>query len=82
VIAGNVYQTASHPDRPPLGPALVSACARAGLPVIAIGGITPERAGEMRDAGAWGVAAISALWAAVDPAAATLLLLAPWVDSA
>ncbi len=82
VVAGTVYSTASHPDRAPLGPGLVSACARAGLPVIAIGGITPERAREVRDAGAWGVAAITALWGAADPAAAALLLLAPWLDGA
>jgi thiamine monophosphate synthase len=31
-------------------------------------------------AGAYGVAAIRALWTAPDPAAATLALLAPWMD--
>ena len=82
VIAGSVYATPSHPGRAPAGPSLVTACVRAGLPVIAIGGITPERAREMREAGAWGVAAVSALWHAADPAATTLLMLAPWVDAA
>jgi thiamine-phosphate diphosphorylase len=81
VIAGNVYDTASHPDRPALGVALIVACARAGLPVIAIGGVTPERATELRDAGAWGVAAISALWGARDPAAAAVAFLQPWLDA-
>ena len=48
-----------------------------GLPfrVIAIGGITPERAALCRDEGAWGVAAISALWRAPDPGAAVRKML-------
>jgi len=40
-----------------------------GLPVIAIGGVTPERLPELRTAGVYGVAAIRALWEAADPAA-------------
>ena len=39
-------------------------------PVIAIGGITPANAREWLDRGAFGVAAIRALWDAPDPAAA------------
>ena len=81
VIAGNVYDTPSHPGRPARGVELIVACARAGLPVIAIGGVTPERAAELRDAGAWGVAAISALWGARDPAAAAVAFLQPWLDA-
>jgi thiamine-phosphate pyrophosphorylase len=41
------------------------------VPVIAIGGITPERVADVRGAGAHGVAVISAILAAADPAAAT-----------
>jgi len=41
------------------------------LPVIAIGGITPERVGEVRGAGAHGVAAISAILSADSPRDAT-----------
>lgn len=41
------------------------------VPVVAIGGITPERVGGVRDAGACGVAVISAILGAEDPAAAT-----------
>ena len=40
-------------------------------PVIAIGGITPDRVGEVRRAGAHGVAVISAILFADDPGAAT-----------
>ena len=53
-----------------------------GVPVIAIGGVTAARIGELRDAGAWGVAAIGALWRAADPAAAALAMLEPWTDGA
>lgn len=80
LIVGNVYQTASHPDRPATGLGLVQAAAALGRPVIAIGGIDAARAGAVREAGAWGVAAIAALWHAPDPAAAALALLAPWAD--
>lgn len=41
------------------------------IPVIAIGGITPERVAEVRAAGAHGVAAISAILSADSPATAT-----------
>lgn len=81
LVAGNVYRTASHPDRPARGAGFVREVAALGLPVIAIGGITAERAGEMRDAGAWGVASVSAVWDADDPYAAAIQLLAPWSDA-
>ena len=42
-------------------------CERCPLPVVAIGGITPENAARVRAAGARGVAAISALFGAADP---------------
>jgi thiamine-phosphate pyrophosphorylase len=78
LLVGNVYETASHPGRPAAGLGLVRAAAALGRPVIAIGGIDAARAGAVREAGAWGVAAITALWRAPDPAAAALALLAPW----
>jgi thiamine monophosphate synthase len=34
----------------------------------------------VRDAGAYGAAAIGALWRAPDPAAAALALLQPWLE--
>ena len=52
-----------------------------GLPVVAIGGITAERVGAVADAGAYGVAAISALWQTRDAAAAALGLLTPWMEA-
>jgi thiamine-phosphate diphosphorylase len=81
LVAGNIFETESHPDRPPLGLDLISRAARLGRPVIAIGGITPERVHEVKAAGAYGVAAIRALWMAPDPAAATLAMLLPWTSA-
>jgi thiamine-phosphate diphosphorylase len=62
VLAGPIYPTPTHPSRSGAGPALVRACAAHGLPVIAIGGVTRERVPELIEAGAYGVAAIRALW--------------------
>lgn len=71
LVAGPVYHTASHPDgREPLGLNGLSDIVALGLPVIAIGGMTTERVPEVRAAGAYGVAAIRALWDAADPAGA------------
>jgi thiamine-phosphate pyrophosphorylase len=48
---------------PPLGvDALRAACAAAPRPVVALGGITPERAADCRAAGAGAVAAVSSVW--------------------
>jgi thiamine-phosphate pyrophosphorylase len=57
---------------PPIGPAGIAAVVAAvpGTPVIAIGGITPERAATLD---AYGVAAVSAI--AADPANATAAFL-------
>lgn len=81
LLAGNIFETGSHPGRPARGLGFVEEVAALGLPVIAIGGLTAGRAGPARDAGAWGVAAISALWYAQDPYAAAVSMIAPWVES-
>jgi thiamine-phosphate pyrophosphorylase len=82
LMVGPIYETATHPGRRPTGLALVTELARLGPPVVAIGGVTPERSSELREAGAYGVAAISAAWHVRDPAAAALALLAPWLEAA
>ncbi len=82
LLVGNVFETTSHPGRSAAGLGLVESVARLHLPVIAIGGVTTDRARALRDAGAYGLAAISALWNADDPAAAALALLAPWLEDA
>jgi thiamine-phosphate pyrophosphorylase len=72
VFLGPIWETPTHQDRPALG---TKALHGLPIPVIAIGGITPERVRACRDAGAWGVAAVSALWRARDPSAATAEML-------
>ena len=68
VVAGSVFPTKSHPNRPPAGVQLIEDIAKAiNIPVIAIGGITAENARQCIDAGARGVAVISAIFDADDP---------------
>jgi thiamine-phosphate pyrophosphorylase len=81
LMAGSIYPSSSHPGQPVAGLDLIRDAAATGLPVIAIGGITAQRAHEVREAGAYGVAAISAVWSGDDPASAALALLAPWVEN-
>lgn len=80
LLLGAIYETASHPGRKPLGLGPLEAVARLGPPVIAIGGITVERVAEVRAAGAWGVAAIRALWATKDPYAAAVGMVGSWIE--
>jgi thiamine-phosphate pyrophosphorylase len=72
LLIGPVYATPTHPDRPLLGVHGFAEIARGGggLPAIAIGGVTAERVMELSTAGAYGVAAIRALWDAAEPRAA------------
>lgn len=59
VLWGPVFATPTHPGRPPLGlEALRRLCAAVNLPVLAVGGVTGERARECREAGAAGFAGI------------------------
>ncbi|MES2304475.1 MAG: thiamine phosphate synthase [Gemmatimonadota bacterium] len=81
LILGSIWATASHPGRAPVGVALLREVVALGLPTFAIGGVTPERSREVQKAGAWGVAAIGALWDAPDPYLATRALLAPWLTA-
>ncbi|HYE92799.1 MAG TPA: thiamine phosphate synthase [Terriglobales bacterium] len=73
IFFGPVYDTPSkRAYGAPQGLAALERAARAlTIPVIAIGGITPARVPEVLAAGAYGVAVISAILAADDPAAIT-----------
>jgi len=82
LLLGSIFETPTHPDAPALGLATLERVAGLGLPVIAIGGMTAAVAPSVRDAGAWGVAAVRALWTAGDAYAAAMSLLAPWSDPA
>jgi thiamine-phosphate pyrophosphorylase len=68
---GPAYATSTKDGLPPpIGPAGIGAVAAAvDRPVIAIGGVTPERVAELRGAGAYGVAVVGAI--ARDPERAT-----------
>ncbi len=71
VVAGTIYKSPSKPEAKPAGVALVSEISNAvRLPVLAIGGITAEKVGDVIKAGAAGVAVISAIAGAEDPKAA------------
>ena len=73
VVFGPVYDTPSkRPYGPPQGlERLTRVAATVRLPVIAIGGITPDRVREVLAAGARGIAVISGIIAAESPADAT-----------
>ena len=73
IVFGPVYDTASKRRYgPPQGLAALEAVTRAvDRPVLAVGGLTPERVPEVLGAGAAGVAVIGAIYAAVRPAEAT-----------
>lgn len=73
VVFGPVYDTPSKRRYgPPQGLAALEAVARAvARPVLAVGGLTPERVPEVLRAGAAGVAVIGAIYAAARPADAT-----------
>jgi thiamine-phosphate diphosphorylase len=75
LVVGPVFSTTSHPAAAPLGRDVLRAIVRLELPVIAIGGVTPDRVPSLVAAGAHGVAAIRAVWDAVDPAEAARNLL-------
>jgi len=72
---GPVFGTRSKTDpAPALGVEGFAAIAReAPIPVIAIGGITPDAIEVLIEAGAWGVAVLSGIVCAADPAGATAL---------
>jgi thiamine-phosphate pyrophosphorylase len=67
-----VWATATKPEAPPVGVEGLRAVVDAtSLPVVAIGGIDAGNAREALEAGAVGVAVVSAVGAAPDPVAAT-----------
>ncbi|HJL21743.1 MAG TPA: thiamine phosphate synthase [Polyangiaceae bacterium LLY-WYZ-15_(1-7)] len=76
---GPVFATSTkeNPD-PVVGlEGLRAAAASVDLPLVAIGGVTPERAADLRDAGAALLAAISAVCGAADPDAVAARLHPP-----
>ncbi len=75
LVVGAMFASRSHPGEGPAGPDLmrrISGSSR--LPLIGIGGITPENAPRVIEAGASGVAVITSILAASDPKAASAQL--------
>ncbi|HEX2166863.1 MAG TPA: thiamine phosphate synthase [Longimicrobiales bacterium] len=71
VLLGTIYESVSHPGQRAAGSDLVrDAAERTTLPVIAIGGITPDRIKAIAAAGAYGAAVLGGIWRAAGPAAA------------
>jgi thiamine-phosphate pyrophosphorylase len=65
---GPVFPTATKPGRPAVTTAYVAqVAAEIRIPFVAIGGITPENAGEVLAAGARRICAVSAIVASADP---------------
>ena len=77
VVLGPIYETPSKQMfGPPLGiHTLEKACRLISIPIIGIGGVTAARAREMRCAGAFGAAVITAILGADDIESATRELL-------
>jgi thiamine monophosphate synthase len=68
IVAGSIFPTTSHPNGPAAGVKLIEDIARAvNIPILAIGGITAANARKCIEAGASGVAVISAIFDAEDP---------------
>lgn len=62
VVAGHVFDTASHAGDPGRGLGFLTNVAGCGLPTIAIGGIAPDHVPLLRRHGAHGVAVIRGVW--------------------
>lgn len=83
LLVGTMYPTLSHPDKTPEGITLLRAVRQAvAIPLIAVGGVTPERVAECLQAGAQGVAVISGIADANDPQTAATRYRAALGDAA
>lgn len=75
LLLGTIFESRSHPGVAAAGVGLVRQVVSAvALPVIAVGGIKPENARRVMEAGAAGIAVISAIQSASDVLGATRAL--------
>jgi thiamine-phosphate pyrophosphorylase len=84
LVVGTLFETPSHPDRPGSGPGLIRTIAEVvpGVPLVGVGGITPERVAEVRGAGGAGIAVLRGVWADPSPGDAVGRYLKAWKDAA
>ncbi|HSG48262.1 MAG TPA: thiamine phosphate synthase [Longimicrobiales bacterium] len=82
LLVGTLFETPSHPGRPGAGTGLLHAVAVAarGIPLVGIGGVTPERLAGLRAAGAHGFAVLRGVWDATSPATAVQRYLTLWQE--
>lgn len=80
LVAGSIWESASHPGQSAAGLGLIEALTSLGKPVIAIGGVDVDRVRDAKAAGAYGVAAIRALWSSKNPSAVAAAMLEPWAS--
>lgn len=63
LFVGALWATPSHPDAKPAGPRLIrDVGATVSVPLLGIGGVTPERVPAILEAGGHGAAVISGVW--------------------
>ena len=63
LFVGVLWATSSHSDETPAGPQLIRDVAAAvSVPLLGIGGVTPERVPPILEAGGHGAAVISGIW--------------------
>jgi len=68
LFVGTLFETPSHPEAVARGPEFLGLVAsRVDLPLVGIGGVTPERAVAVVASGGHGVAAIRGIWDAPSP---------------
>lgn len=76
-LVGTIFSSPSHPGGKTGGVARIEEVrGRTDVPLLAIGGVTPERVEAVLSAGAQGVAVRGGIWNSEDPAGATRAFLA------
>jgi thiamine-phosphate diphosphorylase len=78
LLVGTLWESPTHPGRPGTGPERLRRVERdlqrggRCLPLVGIGGLTPQRVAEVRAAGGYGVAVRGGIWDSADPPRAAL----------
>ena len=68
LFVGTLFETPSHPGRKARGPEFLGlVVSRVDVPLVGIGGVTPERVFQVLASGGHGVAAIRGIWDAPSP---------------